>query len=83
MQSIKYVLDRYENDYGIFLKLPNETEQLLVHKTEMIGEAHEGDICIVQQQEGKFQIDVLTDDTAHAKATAQSLLDKLKQKGKR
>lgn len=83
MQSIKYVLDRYENDYGIFLKLPNETDQLLVHKTEMIGEAHEGDICTVQQQEGKFQIDVLADDTARAKATAQSLLDKLKQKGKR
>lgn len=82
MQSIKYVLDRYENDYGIFLKLPNETDQLLVHKTEMIGEANEGDICTVQQHEGKFQIDVLTDDTARARETAQSLLEKLKQKGK-
>lgn len=82
MQSIKYVLDRYENDYGIFLKLPNETEQLLVHKTEMIGTANEGDICTVQQHEGKFQIDVLADDTARARETAQSLLEKLKQKGK-
>lgn len=82
MQSIKYVLDRYENDYGIFLKLPNETEQLLVHKTEMIGEASEGDICTVQQHEGKFQIDVLADDTVRARETAQSLLEKLKQKGK-
>lgn len=83
MQLTKYVLDRYENNYAIFLKLPDENEQLLVHATEMIGEAHEGDICSVEQQEGKFTIQVLQAETTDAKKTAESLLQKLKQKRKR
>ncbi|MBS7344045.1 MAG: DUF3006 domain-containing protein [Caryophanon sp.] len=83
MQLTKYVLDRYENSYAIFLKLPEENEQLLVHETEMIGEAKEGDICTVEQQQGKFTIHVLDRETVDAKQTAQSLLQKLKQKRKR
>lgn len=83
MQLTKYVLDRYENSYGIFLKLPDENEQLLVHKTEMIGDAQEGDICEVEQHDGKFIVRVLERETTDAKETAQSLLEKLKQKRKR
>ena len=83
MQLTKYVLDRYENNYAIFLKLPDENEQLIVHQTEMIGAPKEGDICDVQQHEGKFTIHVLDRETLDAKETAQSLLQKLKQKRKR
>lgn len=83
MQSISYTLDRYENDYAIFLKRPDECEQLIVHRTEMLGDAQQGDICEVSYDEGKFIIRVLEQQTRDANETAKALLAKLRSKKKK
>ena len=35
MSSNKYTLDRFEGDYAVFLKRPDETEQLLIHRNDI------------------------------------------------
>ncbi|RKQ15654.1 DUF3006 family protein [Ureibacillus endophyticus] len=44
MESNLYTLDRFELDYAIFLKRPEETDQLLIHRSEILTPIKEGDI---------------------------------------
>ncbi|OCS87032.1 DUF3006 family protein [Caryophanon tenue] len=83
MPLTEYTLDRYEHDYAIFLKRPEECEQLLVHRSEMLGTAQAGDICTVIPQNGKFIVQVLSNKTKQVQHQAEDLLAKLRNKKKR
>lgn len=78
MKDNTYTLDRFEGDYAIFLKCPEETDQLLIHRTEIDIPVNEGDIVQIMDDGEAYQITVLEEQTAHQKESIQNLLDRLK-----
>lgn len=79
MSSIKYTLDRYEGDYGIFLMADNETVQKIIHRSEMDVELSEGDIVLIEDSPA-IKITPLTEETASQKQRINGLLERLKNK---
>ncbi|RHW36602.1 DUF3006 domain-containing protein [Lysinibacillus yapensis] len=80
MNTKEYTLDRFEGDYAIFLKRPEETEQLAIHRREMNGKVQEGDIVDIQDNGMGYHITVLKDTTAKKKEHVKNLLNELKSK---
>jgi hypothetical protein len=79
VSSTKYTLDRFEGDYAIFLKHPDETAQKLFHRTELPNEIKEGDRVLIED-EPNFQVTILKEETSHQKERVSSLLDRLRNK---
>lgn len=75
-----YTLDRFEADYAIFLKRPNETEQLLIHRDDIHVPVKEGDIVSIKDDGESYEIEVLAEETKAAKDRVRNLLDQLRQK---
>ncbi|MGN7479117.1 DUF3006 domain-containing protein [Solibacillus silvestris] len=80
MNYNKYTLDRFEGEYAIFLKHPEETEQLLIHRTEISTELKEGDVVHIQDDGFAYQIEVLHEETAKQKQNVNDLLQQLKNR---
>lgn len=80
MNSNKYTLDRFEGDYAVFLKYPNETESLLVHKSELKDNVKEGDIVKISVIEDKYEIESLKEETTNQRDKISKLLDQLKKR---
>ncbi|MGM9950477.1 MAG: DUF3006 domain-containing protein [Lysinibacillus sp.] len=75
-----YTLDRFEADYAIFLKRPNETEQLLIHRDDIRVPVKEGDIVSIKDDGESYEIKVLAEETEAAKDRVSHLLNQLRQK---
>ncbi|PYF06021.1 hypothetical protein BJ095_11397 [Ureibacillus chungkukjangi] len=73
-----YTLDRFEGDYAIFLKRPDETDQLLIHRAKIDVPVNEGDIVQILDDGENYQITVLQEQTEAQKEKVQNLLDRLK-----
>lgn len=82
MNFNNYTLDRFEGDYAIFLKRPEEIEQLLIHRTEIDVPVKEGDIVQITDDGEKYTFKVLKEDTKNKKASIEKMIDELKNKNK-
>lgn len=80
MNYNNYTLDRFEGEYAIFLKHPEETEQLLIHHTDISTPLKEGDIVRIQDDGLSYKIEVLHEETASKKQQINDLLQQLKNR---
>ena len=76
----KYTLDRFEGEYAIFLKRPEEKEQILIHRSEIEVPVKQGDIVRIQDDGKMYYIEVLHDETAAQKDRIQQLMQQLRER---
>lgn len=80
VSSIKYTLDRIEDGYAIFLKHPDEEEQLVIAMTAIDQEVQEGDRVMIEEIDDTYRIERLKGETADKKVEIQNLMDRLRHK---
>lgn len=79
MNSNKYTLDRFEGDYAVFLKRPDETEQLLIPRSDIQVAVKQGDIVQIDDRGDSYKIEVLEAETKAAQDRINDLLARLRQ----
>ena len=79
MNSNKYTLDRFEGDYAVFLKRPDETEQLLIHRNDIQVSVKQGDIVQIDDDGESYKIEVLEAETKAAQDRVNDLLARLRK----
>ena len=77
---MKYTLDRFEEGFAVFLKSPEEVEQLIINKQELQLELNEGDIVDIVEAEGHYSIRKLEQETSNQKKKIENLIKKLTEK---
>lgn len=80
MNSNKYTLDRFEGDYAVFLKTPNETEILQILCSDIKVKLKQGDIVNISSIEDKYEIEPLVEETTNQKEKIRRLLEQLKER---
>lgn len=80
MSLNNFTLDRFEGDYGVFLKRPNETEQILIPRSQFSVELKEGDIVSIEKNNDAYSITVLIEETANQKSKIQNIMNNLRKK---
>ena len=80
MNLNKYTLDRFEGDYAVFLKTPNETEILQIHCSDIKVKLKQGDIVNISSIEDKYEIEPLVEETTNQKEKVRRLLEQLKKR---
>ncbi len=80
MNVNNYTLDRFEGEYAIFLKRPQETEQLIIHREDINLPVKEGDIVSIKDDGETYEIKVLAEETKAAEDRVKNLLNQLRQK---
>ncbi len=80
MNSTKYTLDRIEDGYAIFLKYPEEVEELILPINTVNQSLQAGDCVLIKEIDNTYHIDILKEETEQKKAEMQSLMDKLRRK---
>ena len=79
MSLNKYTLDRFEGDYAVFLKRPDETEQLLIPRNAIQVTVKEGDIVQIDDDGESYKIEVLEAETKAAQDRINDLLARLRK----
>ena len=79
MSLNKYTLDRFEGQYAVFLKRPDETEQLLIHRNDIQVTVKQGDIVQIDDDGESYKIEVLEAETKAAQDRVNDLLARLGQ----
>ena len=82
MKSNSYTLDRFEGDYAIFLKRPEEVSQLLIHRIDLHVSLKEGDIVSIEDLGNCYKVEKLVAETEQARERVENLLAKLQKKNK-
>lgn len=82
MKSNSYTLDRFEGDYAIFLKRPDEVSQLLIPRTELDLSLKQGAVVSIEDTGHKYIVRKLNAETVQAENRVNNLLAKLQQKNK-
>lgn len=82
MKSNSYTLDRFEGDYAVFLKRPDEVEQLLIHRMDLTTNIRVGSIVSIEDTGQRYIVRKLKHETAAAEQRVSSLLAKLQAKNK-
>lgn len=80
MNSNKYTVDRFEGDYAVFLKTPNETEILQILCSDIKVKLKQGDIVNISLIEDKYEIEPLVEETTNQKEKVRRLLEQLKKR---
>ncbi|MFJ7983299.1 DUF3006 domain-containing protein [Lysinibacillus xylanilyticus] len=80
MSLTKYTLDRIEDGYAVFLKYPEEEEQLIILQSAINKPVHVGDRVLIEGIGDFYQIEILKEETEQKKAEIQSLMDRLRKK---
>ena len=81
MNSNKYILDRYDDGFGVFLEYQNEESQLLIKQEEISSSVKEGDIVEIHfLEDNGYRFQVLETETTAKKQTVNELIEKLKNK---
>jgi len=73
-------LDRIEDGFAVFLKYPEEIEQVIIPITAIDQSLQAGDRVFIQEIDNTYHIDLLKEETEQKKAEVQSLMDKLRRK---
>jgi len=76
----KYTLDRIEDGYAVFLKYPEEEEQIIILQSAMNKPVQVGDRVQIEETDGIYHIEILKEETEQKKAEIQSLMDRLRRK---
>lgn len=79
MSLNKYTLDRFEGDYAVFLKRPDEIEQLIIHRNDIQVTVKQGDIVQISDDGESYKIEVLEAETKAAEDRVNDLLAKLRK----
>ncbi|MEC1180830.1 DUF3006 domain-containing protein [Metasolibacillus meyeri] len=82
MSLNNYTLDRFEGDYAIFLKRPEETEQIIIHQSEYSEQLFEGDIVTISYEDGVYHIKRLDEETTAQKNKIKQMMQALRNKRK-
>lgn len=80
MSLTKYTLDRIEDGYAVFLKYPEEEEQIIILQSTMNKPVQVGDRVEIEETDGIYHIEILKEETEQKKAEIQSLMDRLRRK---
>lgn len=80
VSSSKYTLDRIEDGYAVFLKFPEEEEQLIISQSAMNKPVRVGDRVQIEEKDGIYYIEILQDETQQKRADIQSLMNRLRNK---
>ncbi|GAB0170690.1 DUF3006 domain-containing protein [Lysinibacillus sp. CTST325] len=80
MSSTKYTLDRIEDGYAVFLKYPEEEDQLIILQSAMNKPVQVGDRVLIEEIDGIYQIEILKEETEQKKLEIQSLMGRLRKK---
>ncbi|MCK1989269.1 DUF3006 domain-containing protein [Lysinibacillus fusiformis] len=80
MSSTKYTLDRMEDGYAVFLKYPEEEEQIIILQSAMNNPVVVGDRVQIEEIDGIYHIEILREETEQKKADIQNLMDRLRHK---
>ena len=80
MNSNKYTLDRFEGDFAVFLKYPDETASLQIHRSDLNEKLNQGDIVRISLIDDRYQIEPLLEETTNQREKVQQLLNELKNK---
>lgn len=75
-----YTLDRFEGDYAVFLKRPEEVEQLLIHRMDLTENISVGSVVSIEDNGQRYIIQKLDAETTEAEKHVSSLLAKLQEK---
>lgn len=76
----KYTLDRIEDGYAVFLKYPEEEEQLIILQSTINKPVQVGDRVLIEEIDDFYQIEILKEETEQKKAEIQILMDRLRKK---
>lgn len=82
MSSTKYTLDRIEDGYAVFLKYPEEEEQLIILQSAMNKPVQVGDRVLIEEINDIYHIKILLEETEQQKAEVKSLMERLRNKNK-
>nr|WP_283248376.1 DUF3006 domain-containing protein [Lysinibacillus fusiformis] len=80
VSSTKYTLDRMEDGYAVFLKYPEEEEQIIILQSAMNNPVVVGDRVQIEEIDGIYHIEILREETEQKKADIQNLMDRLRHK---
>lgn len=80
VSSTKYTLDRIEDGYAIFLKYPDEVEQVILSLAAIDKQIQAGDRVLIEEIGDTYHIEVLNEETAQKKAEIHSLMERLRRK---
>lgn len=80
MSLTKYTLDRIEDGYAVFLKYPEEEEQIIILQSAMNKPVQVGDRVQIEETDGIYHIEILKEETEQKKAEIRSLMDRLRRK---
>ncbi|MGY3188147.1 DUF3006 domain-containing protein [Lysinibacillus sp. TE18511] len=80
MSLTKYTLDRIEDGYAVFLKYPEEEEQIIILQSAMNKPVQVGDRVQIEETDGIYYIEILKEETEQKKAEIRSLMDRLRRK---
>lgn len=80
MSSTKYTLDRIEDGYAVFLKYPEEEEQIIILQSAMNKTVLVGDRVQIEEIDGMYHIEILREETERKRADIQNLMDRLRHK---
>lgn len=72
----KYTLNQIEDGYAMFLKYPDENEQVFISLAAMDKPLKEGDLVTIEEQGDVYHIEVLIEET---KLQHQKIADRIKQ----
>lgn len=75
-----YTLDRFEGDYAVFLKRPEEVEQLLIHRMDLTENISVGSVVSIEDNGQRYIIQKLDAETTEAEKHVSSLLAKIQAK---
>ncbi|QIC47260.1 DUF3006 domain-containing protein [Lysinibacillus sphaericus] len=82
MSSTKYTLDRIEDGYAVFLKYPEEEEQIIILQSALNKSVLVGDRVQIEEIDGMYHIEILREETEQKRADIQNLMDRLRHKNK-
>ncbi|MDM5230327.1 DUF3006 domain-containing protein [Lysinibacillus pakistanensis] len=82
MSSTKYTLDRIEDGYAVFLKYPEEEEQLIILQSAMNKPVQVGDRVLIEEINDIYHIEILLEETEQQKTEVKSLMERLRNKNK-
>ncbi|MGN4127347.1 DUF3006 domain-containing protein [Lysinibacillus sphaericus] len=80
MSSTKYTLDRIEDGYAIFLKYPDEVEQVIISIAAIDQPIQAGDRVLIKEIDDTYHIEILQEETEKKKGEVQILMERLRRK---
>lgn len=83
MRSNKYILDRFDDGYGVFILDGFEDSQCLIPLDQIPSFVQEGDVVRIEETKEGYSFYGLVEETVSKKERAVDLINKLKNKSRK